>query len=441
MISLRRRLGRGLMTVLSVIFILHWVAADWVIRSVAEKQISNRLKDDAYSLMETLEGNDDDSVHFSAAHVSAVYNRPLSGHFYEVKVDARTFPSASLVGQSLDTLPLGPDQFKLYHLEGPEERPLMVLGLGTVKFGHRININVAEDLSAVDHDITTIRIAYLSLTLLILGCAITLQRWDIGRSMCPILAVQSELENVAVGLQQQISVDVPVEIRPLVIEINRLLELVEKRLQQSRTAMGTLAHALKTPVAMLFKITESSGVEERSELRQQMQAQVDAIHHCIERELRRARIAGNQQSGEGFNPHRDMVDLTRLMRNIHAERCLDIGFAAPDSMIHFDREDMLEMIGNLLDNACKWATHSVFVDIVLSDTVTVEVADDGPGCSELDIDNLTLRGARFDESVQGHGLGLAIVFDIVNVYKGELRIGRSQGLGGFSVTVKLPLHA
>ena len=255
-----------------------------------------------------------------------------------------------------------------------------------------------------------------------------------------MLAVGGEIEKVAAGHRQLIDVDVPAEIRPLVKEINRLLELVERRLQQSRTAIGTLAHALKLPISMVFKVAEHSMFEEYPELRKQLQLQTDCIHHCIERELKRARIAGNQQAGAAFNPHREMLDLTRLMESLHADKYLHIRFAAPDSMLHFDREDMLEMIGNLVDNACKWARHRVFVEIALTNVLMIKVVDDGPGCNELDAKCLTQRGLRLDESVQGHGLGLAIVSDIVGFYKGDLQISRSNELGGFLAKVVLPLH-
>jgi signal transduction histidine kinase len=108
--------------------------------------------------------------------------------------------------------------------------------------------------------------------------------------------------------------------------------------------------------------------------------------------------------------------------------------------VHFDREDMLEMIGNLLDNACKWARHNIDVEIVFSQTLTITISDDGPGCDELNAQLLTQRGLRLDESIQGHGLGLAIVLDIVKCYEGVLDIGRSEALGGFFATVRLPLN-
>jgi signal transduction histidine kinase len=439
-ISLQKRLGRGLIWVLCLIFILHWIAADWVIRAVAEKQMSNRLADDGYSLMETLASRDGDQVTFDNTRISSVYNRPISGHYYVVKVDSQIYASPSLWHYQLDLEPIGPEQAKVYHLNGPEQRPLLVLGLGLVRFGHRINISVAEDLSAVDHDITSIRLAYFALTLLILGSAIALQRWDVKRTLEPLAKVSNELEQIGNGQQQQISQEVPDEITPMVKEINRLLELVVRRLQQSRTAIGNLAHALKPPMAMLFKVAEHPLFDEHPELRQQLQTQTDSIHHCIERELKRARIAGDQRTQLAFNPHDEIISLAQLLKNIYAEKQLLIKVSAPDLLIHFDREDLLEMLGNLLDNACKWAKHQVSVEISVSSMLTISVADDGPGCSEADTEFLIQRGLRLDESIQGHGLGLAIVFDIVNSYHGDLHISRSQELGGFLAEIRFPVN-
>ncbi len=440
MMSLQKRLGRGLIWVLSLIFVLHWIAADWVIRAVAEKQIANRLADDGYSLIQTLTSRDGDQVSFDNARLSNVYHQPLSGHYYVIKVDGQTHASDSLWQYQLDVEPIGPEQSKVYHLNGPEQRPLLVLGLGLVRFGHRINISVAEDLSTVDHDITSIRLAYFALTLLILGSAIALQHWDVKRALQPLAKVSSELEQIGNGQQQQISQEVPAEITPLVSEINRLLELVVRRLQQSRTAIGNLAHALKPPMTMLFKVAEHPLFDEHPELRQQLKTQTDSIHHCIERELKRARIAGDQQAHSAFNPQEEIVSLAQLLKNIYAEKQLIIKVSAPDLIAHFDREDLLEIIGNLMDNACKWAKHQVSVEMSFSSVLTISVADDGPGCGDADRQYLTQRGLRLDESIKGHGLGLAIVFDIVNSYQGDLQISRSQALGGFLAQIQLPVN-
>ncbi len=439
--SLRKRLGRGLTAVLCVMFVVHWIAADWIIRTAAEKQMANRLADDGYSLLETLTDNDDDQVTFNSFHISSVYNRRLSGHYYLVKVDSQAYPSPSLLDFPLAVEPIGPDQHRLYHLTGPNQTPLLVLSLGAVKFGHRINISIAEDLSAIDHDITSIRLAYFGLTLLILFSAIGLLRWDIRRSLQPLNAVGRELEQVASGARQKIESDVPDEIKPLVIEINHLLELVARRLQQSRTAMGNLAHALKSPMTLLLRTSDDLLFDSRPDLREQISTQAETIQHCIERELKRARIAGDQQAAPAFNPRREIIALKKILRAIYADKPLDIQVTAPDQMLHFDREDLMEILGNLLDNACKWANARIDVELTLAtNSIEISVADDGPGCRAEDLAHLTQRGQRLDESVRGHGLGLGIVSDIINLYKGSLNFSQSKTLGGFLAKASLPLH-
>ena len=232
---------------------------------------------------------------------------------------------------------------------------------------------------------------------------------------------------------------VPKEIKPLVIEVNRLLLLVVRRLEQSRTAIGNLAHALKTPLAMLFRIAENPIFAQHPQLQQQLLAQTGAIHRHIERELKRARISGTQQTTTVFNPHQELTALIHLLKNIYAEKTLQIELNVPDELVNFDREDLLELIGNLLDNACKWAKERVLVEISFAGNLVVAIADDGPGCQEADIPLLSQRGLRLDELVSGHGLGLAIVREIVELYGGSLDISRSPRLGGLLVTVILPL--
>ena len=441
MISLRQRLNRGLALILCVIFAAHWLAADWVIRAVAEKQMTTRLEHDGDSLLDTLATDAQGRLRFDSFHIGSVYNQPFSGHYFVVQIDTDIYYSTSLQNQALTIAPVTPGDTRIYHhVDGPKQQPLLVLGRGFEVLGHKVSISVGEDLTDISHDITFIRLAYFGLTLLVLLCAIALQSSNIRRALRPFTDAQRQLTAIANGLEQQITVDVPTEIRPLVDEFNRLLVLVMRRLQQSRTAIGNLAHALKTPLAMLFRIAENPIITAHPELQQQLQAQNAAIHRCIERELKRARIAGNQQANMAFNPHQELTALSTLLQNIYPKKQLQINLTAPDLLVHYDREDLLEVIGNLLDNACKWANRNINVKITLSEDLAVTVEDDGPGLADVDAPLLTQRGLRLDESVHGHGLGLAIVRDVVEFYGGSLSIGRSTQLGGFLATVHLPLH-
>lgn len=439
--SLRQRLNRGLALILCVIFVMHWMAADWVIRTVAEKQMTTRLTHDGDSLLDTLTNDDHGQLGFDSFHIGSVYNQAYSGHYFVVQIDKDVHYSASLQNQPLVLSTVTPGQTLLYHhTDGPKQQPLLVLGRGFEIAGHQVSISVAEDLSDIDHDINSIRLAYLGLTLFVLLTAIALQSRDVKRVLRPFNTAQQQLMEIASGERQQITVVVPAEIKPLVTEFNRLLTLVMRRLQQSRTAIGNLAHALKTPLAMLFRIAEHPVIAAHPDLQQQLQTQTTAIHNCIERELKRARIAGNQQTNRTFNPYQELTALTQLLQNIYAEKDLQIKVIAADLLVHYDREDLLELLGNLLDNACKWAKQNITVTITFSDDLVITVEDDGPGIADLDAQALTERGLRLDESVQGHGLGLAIVRDIVEFYNGSLHLDHSTQLGGFLAVVRLPLN-
>jgi signal transduction histidine kinase len=135
----------------------------------------------------------------------------------------------------------------------------------------------------------------------------------------------------------------------------------------------------------------------------------------------------------------EIESLAATLRKLYRERNLDIACrVAPGLKFAGDREDFLELCGNLLDNACKWARSRVLVSVRDGDGMVLAVEDDGPGCSPEDLDRIAGRGVRLDEAVEGHGLGLAIASGIASSYDAEMRFGRSQALGGFEVTVTFP---
>jgi signal transduction histidine kinase len=435
--SLRRRLNRGLTLILLGVFALHWFAADWVIRAVAEKQMMTRLEHDSDSLLDTIKHSKGGETQFDQSRVPLVYDQAYSGHYFIIQIDRTIYRSISLQNQELSMFPPIPRQVIHYHSPGPQHQPLLMLGRGFEKNGHRITLTVGEDLTDIGKDILHIRLAYLGLTLTILIIAVLLQSADVKRALKPLREVQRELGNIAKGQQQQILTQVPIEIESLVKEVNRLIVLIERRLQQSRTAIGNLAHALKTPLAVLVRLTENPAMQEHAELNNLLQMQTQTMHDRIEQELKRARLSGFIQSGNSFNPSLELHALADLLRNIYSERDLTIEVQAPDQPIPFDREDLLELIGNLADNACKWAKNRVLITVEYNKSLLITVADDGPGCPEQDLRKLTERGLRLDESVQGHGLGLAIVKDIAEFYGGRLELARSPELGGLLASVRI----
>ena len=180
----------------------------------------------------------------------------------------------------------------------------------------------------------------------------------------------------------------------------------------------------------------SSSIEIKS------RAQLDTMRETMARELHRARLSGGGPVGSSFEVRGQLAVLVDVLQRLHAERHISIELDAPDEALPVDREDMLELFGNLLDNACKWAQGRVRVQVAPAGAggqLVFSVEDDGPGVPEALLGQLGTAGLRTDESRPGHGLGLAIVSDIVAQYGGTLRFGRSAGLGGLRVEVSLPV--
>jgi signal transduction histidine kinase len=439
--SLRRRLNRGLIIILTVVFTANWLAADWVIRGVAEREMLTRLVHDGDSLLDSLQLAEDGRLKFDISHAGSVYGQAYSGHYFLIHLDGQVLYSPSLQETILPFQAV--DGLALYHFhfqDGPKQQPLLVLSRGVERLGHHISISVAEELTAIDHDISGVRLAYSVFCLLVLMIAIVLQTVDVKRSLSGFKVLREELKAIASGRQQQVgsTATVPAEVRPLVQELNRLLLLVDRRMHQSRTALGNVAHALKTPLAMLYRLAESPALKAHPELKVQLQQQNQLIHQRIERELKRARISGSFQTGANFNPQQELRALVQLLRNIYSEKTLSFQIQAPDQLLSCDREDMLELMGNLLDNACKWAKQCIEINVNCDNGILLSVADDGPGCEVADMQQLLKRGVRLDENVQGHGLGLAIVQDIAEFYGGVVSVQQSESLGGLQVKVYLP---
>ncbi len=261
--------------------------------------------------------------------------------------------------------------------------------------------------------------------------AIVLQ---VGFGLRPLKQLATEIGLVRKGSTPRLTPTGTRELDMLVDEINTLIDHNRTHLTRARSHAGDLAHALKTPLAVL-KSRLASGVpadvEEERELVQLMQK-------IIDRQLSRVAAAGPRR-GASTSVGPTVAAVLRGMRKIHADRSLSLDSAVEtNALFAGDDQDLEEMLGNLLDNACKWAAARVHVSSAIRPgRVTITVADDGPGMSETQILLASERGQRFDSSVPGNGLGLAIVSDLVDLYGGKLRLSRSV-LGGLQAELELP---
>lgn len=436
--SLRGRLTLGLIISLVVLLGLQWSVATVVIERLVEGQLVDRLTQDAENLLSGIEFNGQQNFVLNRARVSAVYQRPFSGHYYVISTATQTEASRSLWDSALQVADPGTGQKALLRMRGPEQQPLLVSVHGYQKQGHQITIAVAEDLAAVNAGLRQFQLIYGAISFFILIVLLTLQHLIVTNTLKPLQRIRDDMRRLERGETQHIDNQGPQEISPLIAELNRLLAAMSKKTRRSREAMGNLAHALKTQLALLNQAIDKAAMGEQSALRPRFEEVSATMHHIVERELKRARLLGASLPGRRIDLQEEIGALVHTLQLMYASKAPIIQWHVADDVSFVgDQEDILELLGNLLDNACKWCRKNVRLEVSDSNGVLFVVEDDGPGCSFDELDALTRRGFKLDESKPGSGLGLAIVGDIVESYGGRLQFSRSQTLGGLSVEVWL----
>lgn len=438
MSSLRGRLRRVLL-VLFAGLCAQWWLADRMILQVGESEMTTRLQHDAESLAAALKAQPmARGVDF--ARVALVYGQPASGH-YAVLRGAGWLAVSPSFGPEPPFAPSPLQNGETARLAGPHGQPVLLLVRRVQQGEASVEIAVAEDLTDLDKQLREFRLLFLAGSLGVLALAMAIQAIEIRRALRAVDGAREGILQVAHGQSLVVPQDAPQEIRPLLDEIGRLVRHVEQSLQKSRTAIGDLSHAVKTPLAGLQRLADDARIGAHPELQRLVREQIETITRRIERELKRARMAGDRRSGPGFRAHTELPALVELLRRIHHDKVLDIHWQAPERVLPFDAEDLLEILGNLGDNACKWAASRVQIDIDGSDGLCLTVADDGPGCPPDWREALGARGLRADERQPGHGLGLAIVRDIAEAAGGRLELGHSAQLGGLEARVCWPRSA
>lgn len=433
----------GLSLSLALLISAAWWLGHEALHRTADAYVVSRLMHDAEALLTSLEVSPQGLVQVRPPHLSPIYDEPDSGHYFTLRiVDGATARSRSLGDFELKAPNLSPGVTAHWHTAGPRGQDLLTLGGGFRHQGHDLTLVVAEDFSPVRRPLRSFEQLFALMAVGGLIAMLWVQRRIVRRAFACLRPVYRDIVALERGEASTLTEVVPAEILPLVSKINGLLTLYAKRLERSRNVAGNLAHALKGPLTLMTQTldTQPTGSEPATQavLREQL-ARVGAL---LERELKRARLAGAGSPGLHFDPQAELPVLKRLLERMYPDQDLSLECRLDLSgVLAADREDMLELIGTLLDNACKWAQTRVSCFLMQTpDGVRLCIEDDGPGCPEAELDAIAQRGVRLDESVAGHGLGLSIVREIVDLYGGRLELGRSTTLGGLRAAVSLPVR-
>jgi signal transduction histidine kinase len=418
-------------------------------RNAVEDNYDTKLATDMDGLIAAAEPDANGGVVLQDRFVNREFDRVYSGLYYEIRPNIPG-PGAQISRSLFDqVLNVSGEQSRgaiIYGFAvGPENQHLRVLSRRVVfpitatpePGDNRAYIfTVAGNLSAVDAEIVTFnRTLVWSFVLLGLGlvAAVFLQ---VRVGLMPLRRLQSSLARIRDGSAQRLEGKFPAEIAPLVTELNSLIEHSNEVVGRARTHVSNLAHFLKTPLSVLTSEAQAQG----GPLAEQVRRQVETMRRQVDHYLARARAAGSVNVlGNRTAVAPVLSDLARVLERIHAERALTIDCTCPAELcFRGERQDLEEMAGNLMDNACKWAVSRVKVQALREGArLVLVVEDDGPGLTPEDRARVGARGERLDERVPGSGLGLAIVRDISKLYAGSLALGASS-LGGLEARLSLP---
>jgi signal transduction histidine kinase len=263
---------------------------------------------------------------------------------------------------------------------------------------------------------------------------------SVRRGLSPLKYLRANLGAVHKGEERRVQGVYPSEVQPLVDDLNALLDHREQMVVRALAKAGDLAHGLKTPLAVLSQEADRAAADGHTALAGTIGQQVDRMRRQIEYHLAHARAAASGAAPGARCPVAVSVDgLSRTLQRLHAGRGIAIDVdVAPEHAIRGQREDLDEMLGNLLDNGCKWARSRVQVaSSDRGDQMLITVDDDGPGLAPEMWDVVLQRGVRADEAAPGSGLGLAIVRELAELYGGSISLSQSP-IGGLRAELRLP---
>jgi signal transduction histidine kinase len=452
--SLALRLFFSATTWTVVILVVTGIVLSSLYRSAVERSFDRRLGVYLRTLVADVATPDDTSEKFPQSLGEPLFELPLSGWYWQV---TRLDPNRPEVRSSRSlwdsTLPHLEDQgvsassdgARQGYVEGPEEQRLRLVER-TIDLGEegRYLVAVAGDAAEIDDETRSFDRALL-ITFTVLAIVLLLiTTFQVSFGLAPLNRISQGLAAIRSGAAERLEGRFPIEIAPLARETNALLDANREIVVRARTHVGNLAHALKTPLSVMMNEATARGDDPFAA---KVREQTEIMRDQVTRHLERARLATRTVVVGTVTDVRPVVTaLTRTMEKIHHDRGIAIELDAPeDARFRGEQQDLEEMIGNLVDNACKWAQSRVAVEAfserpdAATDrrVVRIVVDDDGPGLSPSQREQVARRGRRLDETKPGSGLGLSIVVELASLYGGELALGTAP-IGGLRAELVLP---
>jgi signal transduction histidine kinase len=437
--SLARRMIAIAALWISVLLIGGGFALDRVLTGAITRNFDSSLEYVLIAMIRSSEIGPDGEVRLVEPLGDQRFLEPYSGLYWQISGgEQEPYRSRSLWERSLKApTPHIDNQIHTYDSNQFPDEELRVLERNVILPGSKTNwrYQIAQSREALDTQVGAVRATLIpSLALLGLGLII-LAALQTFYGLWPLRHIRRAIAAMRGGQNRRVTAPLPLEVQPMVDELNALLAHNEKQAEEARLHAGNLAHALKTPLTVLINSATSSNSELADTVRREaatMQRQVD--HH-----LARARAVGRRGAAQARAVVWDSVQsVSRAVAALYPDARLDAA-GNKTLVVRVERQDLDELVGNLLENAAKYGGGSVFVTVQFeAGMAEIIVEDDGPGISPVDRVRIFDRGVRLDSGKPGTGLGLAIVRDVAEIYGGSIGLEESEDLGGLLVRLRLP---
>lgn len=446
--SINLRIALSASLVLAIFIVLTAAALERAFHDSAHSALEERLLGQLYLLMAEAEVDQQGQLNMPAILQEAQLNLPVSGLYAHITNTQGKilWQSPSTVGIqtpapiSLDT---GEQQFKRQQISSGEEFYGLAFGIqwATATASYPLTFNIATDLAAFNAQISSYRHSLWgwlgALALLLLVTQAIVLRWGLQ----PLRQVAGEVAAIEAGNKEELTGEYPRELAGLTSNINTLIHNEHAQQSRYRNALADLAHSLKTPLSILRGAIDNKPYDKTSiaQLQTTLQEQITRMDNIVAHQLQRAATAGSSaiRAPILIRPVIDKI-LTSLQKVYHEKSIETVITTDAAIRYRFDEGDLMEVLGNLLDNAFKWCKQTICVEVKTTpDELTISVGDDGPGIAAQSAKAILMRGVRTDETVPGHGIGLSVVMDIIHAYHGQVSVSKSH-LGGAQINLTLP---
>ena len=437
-----------------VILVVTGIVLSTLYRGAVERAFDRRLGVYLRTLVADIAAPDEASDRFPQSLGEPLFELPLSGWYWQVtRLDTNRPEVRSSRSLWDSALPHLQDQgvapnaagSRQGYVMGPEEQRMrMVERMIDLGDEGRFLVSVAGDAAEIDDETRGFDRALLITFTLLAIVLLLITTFQVRFGLAPLARISAGLARIRSGSAERLEGDFPIEVAPLARETNALIDANREIVTRARTHVGNLAHALKTPISVMMNEATAQG---QDPLALKVREQTEIMRDQVARHLERARLAARVAVIGTITDVRPVVGaLARTMEKIHHGRDIAIELdAIEDARFRGERQDLEEMIGNLVDNACKWAQSRVAVEAFsekpdVNDerrVVHIVVDDDGPGLSPQQREQVARRGRRLDETKPGSGLGLSIVVELANLYGGGLTLGTAP-IGGLRAELVLP---